>query len=186
MTLHTDESFDELEDREKYNLISDFGWTGIDTFQQKMEEKFPGYLSSYKMTAGVYDRTVLFDITYYYYIKTPKLTYRYLGKRDSYGIGTGSQVHYLTDPQSIYYVDPNKPTPTPAPKPTKFPAYKPKKETSSSKTSRTDPYEAHLYSDPDEYAFDYAEEFADEIGEDEDEGYLEAYDHWVYWHEMND
>ena len=186
VTLRTDTGFDELEEREKYNAISDFGWTGIDAFQKVMEEKFPGYFSSYKLTAGVYDRTVLFYIKYHFYIKTPRCTYRYLGEPDSYGIGTGDHVHRLTDPQSRYYVDPNKPKATP--KPTAAPkprvTYTPGKY-SSLYGNDTDPDEAHLYDDPDEYADRYAEEFADEMGEDADEGYQEAYDHWLYWHESH-
>ena len=182
-TLRTDESFDELEDREKHRAINDFGWTGIDAFQNAMEEKFPDYFSSYKLTAGVYDRTVLFDIKYHFYIRTPKCTYRYLGRPDSYGIGTGEQVHRLATP---------KPTATPkltaTPKPTAAPkplaTYTPRKYSSYSGKD-TDPDEAHLYDDPDEYADRYAEEFADEMGEDEDEGYQEAYDHWIYWHETH-
>ena len=187
VTLHTDNSFEDLTEREKYNAISDFGWTGIDTFQEDIEEKFPGYLSSYMLTAGVYDRTVLFDIIYHFYIKTPKCTYQYLGKQDSYGIGTGSMVHYLTDPQSKYYVDPDAPTPTPRPTATPKPrvSYKPGKHSSLS-GKETDPDEADLYDDPDEYADRYAEEFAEEIGEDVDEGYQEAYDHWMYWHESHE
>ena len=186
VTLHTDTSFDDLEEREKYNIISEFGWKGIDAFQTIMEDKFPGYFSSYKLTAGVYDRTVMFDINRNFYIKTPKCTYRFLGKRDSYGIGTGTQVHLLRDPQSMYYVDPNKPKLTPKPTPTPKPlaTYTPSKKSSPS-GKETDPDEAHLYDDPDEYADRYAEEFAEEMGEDVDEGYMEAYDHWIYWHELH-
>ena len=187
VTLRTDTSFDGLEEREKYNAISDFGWKGIDAFQKIMEEKFPGYFSSYMLTTGAYDRMVFFDINRNFYIKTPKCTYRYLGEQDSYGIGTDDQVHRLTDPQSKYYVDPNKPKHTPKPTATPKPraTYTPSKYSSLSGKD-TDPDEADLYDDPDEYADRYAEEFADEMGEDVDEGYQEAYDHWYYWHESHD
>ena len=86
--------------------------------------------------------------------------------------------HKLTDPQSIYYEDPNKATPTPTPSPTKRPTPRP-----TQSTVREDPYEAHLFDDPDEYSFYWAEEFAEESGENYEEGDLEAYDHWEYWHE---
>ena len=53
----------------------------------------------------------------------------------------------------------------------------------SKSAGRTDPDEAHLYDDPDEYADDYTEWFAEQLGEDSDAGYDEAYSHWWDWHE---
>ena len=183
--LRTDDSFNELEEREKCRAINDFGWKGIDSFQTIMEQKFPGYFSGYELTAGVYDRTVMFDINYHFYIKTSKGTYRYLGKPDCYGIGTGDQVHRVQDEETEKAASKKKTSSAPTPTPRPLATYTPSKE-SSLKGKETDPYEAHLYDDPDEYADRYAEEFAEEIGEDTDEGYWEAYDHWNYWHDMHD
>lgn len=184
VTLKTDDAFNDLTERERYEHLQEFSWIGIDTYQRLMEKVCPDYFESWKLTAGVYDKTVHTSHDYDFYIKAGQRLYKYVRSRsDCYATDTaGNNIHYLTDPGSKYYVDPNKKAPSATPAPTPRATYSPSKK-SSMKGKETDPYEADLYDDPDEYADRYAEEFAEEIGEDTDEGYWEAYDHWNDWHE---
>ena len=76
VTLETDESFDDLTDREKYTYLKELGWTGIDIYQRKMEEVCPGYFQTWRLTAGVYDRVVYPYRDQGFYITTPRNTYK--------------------------------------------------------------------------------------------------------------
>ena len=179
VTLHVDASFDKLSEREIYNMLERFSGCVWNAYEKVKREYFPDYNKdeyTHIWEIKCYDlpvnRMAIDDIIL---IKTPRNTYEHARLLKDYYI-LNDRDHFIRDEKSKWVT----------PEPTIRPTYTPKLGTSSSKTSPTDPYEAHLYSDPDEYAADYAEEFADEIGEDEDEGYDEAYDHWVYWHELYD
>ena len=184
VTLETDASFDELSDKEINYYLKEFGWIGIDNYQKLMEKKCPGYFETWRLTAGLYDRYVYSDRRHDFYIRTPKQTYKDLpSEPDCYGLGRSGNIRvYCKEKESKAPSKPAAPSVTPRPLATYVPTPRPSKKASKP----TDPYEAHLFDDPDDYADYYAEEFAEEIGEDADAGYEEAYDHWNYWHETYD
>ncbi len=187
VTLHVDKAFDELSEREICDMLGSFSDRAESAYARVREEFFPEYDNKeYSDIREIdsYDLPVnRMGLIRHIRIRTPSNTYEHADTMRDYYTRNGRDV-FIRDEKSRW----KKPTPAPTPRPTSGPrvAKKPARASSKTKTEKTDPYEAHLYDDPDDYADRYAEEFAEEIGEDVDAGYDEAYDHWNYWHEMND
>ena len=166
--LKTDDSYNDLTDREKYNYLQKLGWLTIDNNQKLMEKMCPDYFQAYKLTAGVYGETVFPDQVYDVFIKTSYNTYKYLqGLNDCYGTGPkGETIHYLRDPQSKYYKDPEKAASKTTPTPSAKSAYKP-----SSGSSPQDPYNVQEYSSAEDFYYWQRDDFYDY--EDAEEYWLE-------------
>ena len=185
--LNTAESFEELTDRERYNMLQELMKIGSSNWKQLIIERYPWYSDPEELVESAYEKTFFLGQEWEeeFSIKTPANRYIYVPDRDCYKVDNGKMIitYQLKDPESIYYNAPGdsiRPTASPTPYP--YATYKPTPKPTN-EPDRTDPWEAHLFDDPDEYADYYAEDYADEYEEDIDDAYLDAYDHWVEWHE---
>ena len=179
--LITDDSFNELSKPDRYYLLKKFAQDALSSYQDLISDHYPWYFEPGYFAGIKYDAEYIsLDPVAGFFIKTPSETYKYLTTKNRYGIGEdGSQSVPIYDP--ITYSPGNSSGSKPTPKPTQKPSYSYSPPSHSSGWS--DPWEADRFDDPDEYADYFAEDFADEYDEDIDEAYLDAYDHWVEWHE---
>lgn len=166
--LETNASFDAHTDREKYDLLAEWAscaWDAYNTFEDR-------YLAPYEECMpklwSLFDKPVSHWCRGELYIRTPGHSYQYANYVEDYYVLDGRD-HFLRDRKSVWY---KPPTPTPAARRSSY-------SWQSSGTYKVyDPYDADDYDDPDDYAEEYEEEFGGG-----DDGYEDAYDHWIEWHE---
>lgn len=167
-TLETDESFDAMSDRRKYELLDEWdscAWKAALAFREQYLEQYSACMSELET---MYDKPVSVRNESACFIKTPNHLYQHAEYvRDYYVMD--DRDHLIRDEKSIWYQPPATPTPTPKP----YSSWRP-----SGSYKVYDPYDADDYDDPDDYAEEYEEEFGGG-----DDGYEDAYDHWVEWHE---
>lgn len=181
VTLNTDESFDQLTKRERYEHIQELKRIGEENWPNLVAERFPWYFVTDDLIEGTYEKTFVWHrLKSRVYIQTPEYRYEDCISENCYEVEKNghSEIVDVTLSGTTYHIDSNTPKATPKPTPYPYADW----PDSTNDSDRTDPWEAHLFDDPDEYADYYAEDFADEYDEDIGDAYNDAYDHWVEWH----
>jgi len=181
VTLNTDGSFDKLSNREKYDHLQELKRIGTENWPKLVAEKFPWYYVTDDLIDGTFEKTFVWHrLESKIYIQTSDCRYETILSEDCYRVEKEghSTIHSVTDYSGSHQTVPSTPEATLRPTPKPQSAW----PDSTNDSERTDPWEAHLFDDPDEYADYYAEDFADEYDQEIDDAYNDAYDHWVEWH----
>ncbi len=183
VTIFADNKFDSISDRMKYEWLKwvykEYGKRIKRVYDEKMKEykRLLYYFSPRITLENAGKRSIIYTKIESYIIKTDENTYEWAGSIQDYYVLNGKD-HFLKDKKSRWYNPPVTPTPTRRPSSSSNSSGNSSGNSfgnSSGKSSGKgfDYYDTYEYDDPEDFWYDYEDEFED---------YEDAEDYWEEYH----